>query len=210
MQDSRGKTAADTVAADAARRVVLFDFDGVLVRSDSYELFLRERFARARWRLLPALPLLPFLPLLLRSVRGKGWVARAFTRLATFGVGEARFRAHAEAFGRALARRPRAFLREGVATLRRHVAAGDRVLIVSASEETLLGAILDELGLGDIERIGTPVRAGWLGVRAAPHNYGAVKLRRLAERGIAPAWAVAYSDALSDLPLLCGAERAVL
>lgn len=210
MRDIPGETVADANADGAARRVVVFDFDGVLVRGDSYEQFLRERFARARWRLLPALPLLPLLPLLLRSARGKGWVARVFTRLATLGVGETRFRTHAEAFGRALARRPRAFLREGVATLRRHVAAGDRVLIVSASEETLLGAILEELGLGDIERIGTPVRAGWLGIRAAPHNYGATKLRSLAERGIAPTWAVAYSDSLSDLPLLRGAARAVL
>ncbi|MCE5233533.1 MAG: haloacid dehalogenase-like hydrolase [Mizugakiibacter sp.] len=205
---------ADAASAGAeradARRVVLFDFDGVLVRGDSYEMFLRERFARARWRLLPLLPLLPFVPLLLRTVRGKMWLARACTRLATLGCSEARFRAQADAFGRALARRPRAFLREGVTALRRHLAAGDRVLIVSATEETLLGAILDELGLDAVERIGTRVRAGLFGIRAVPHNYGATKLRSLAERGIVPVWAAAYSDSLADLPMLAGAERAVL
>ena len=52
-------------AAAATPRVVLFDFDGVLVRGDSFSGFLRARVRRQAWRLALLLPLLPALPLLL-------------------------------------------------------------------------------------------------------------------------------------------------
>ena len=44
-------------------RVVLFDFDGVLIHGDAFHLFMRERYARSLWR--PVLALL-CAPLLLR------------------------------------------------------------------------------------------------------------------------------------------------
>ena len=197
-------------AAQAAPRTVLFDFDGVLVRGDSFEAFLRRRFRRSRWRLLPVLPLLPLLPMVLASPRGKGLAARALFRCATLGWSEARYRREAEAFGRSLAQRPGAFLRDGVLALRRHLAAGDRVLIVSATESTLLDAMLDELKLPAVPCLCSTVRGGWLGPRVVMHNYGKAKPATLAAHGVMPPWDLAYSDALSDLPLLAGARRAVL
>ena len=44
---------ADADEAPAApARVVLFDFDGVIVREDSFQTFIRESLHGARWRLL--------------------------------------------------------------------------------------------------------------------------------------------------------------
>ena len=196
--------------APAAPRTVLFDFDGVLVRGDSFEAFLRRRFRRSRWRLLPVLPLLPLLPVILSGPRGKGLAARVLFRCATLGWSEARYRREATAFGRSLAQRPGAFLRDGVLALRRHLTAGDRVLIVSATEATLLDALFDELKMPAVPRLCSVVRGGWTGPRIALHNYGRTKPATLAAHGIAPPWDLAYSDALSDLPLLAGARRAVL
>ena len=35
---------------ETARRVVLFDFDGVLIRGDTFAMFMRDRYARVRRR----------------------------------------------------------------------------------------------------------------------------------------------------------------
>ena len=42
------------------------------------------------------------------------------------------------------------------------------------------------------------------------HNFGATKLKTLAEAGLPPRWQTCYSDSAADLPILAAAERAVL
>ncbi|MEO8673834.1 MAG: HAD-IB family phosphatase [Tahibacter sp.] len=190
--------------------VVLFDFDGVIVRKDSFESYLRVRLRRQPWRLLAVLPLLPFVPLLLATVAGKGWLARLFVRVSTCGIGEAGFRADIDAFGREFARRPGMLAEEALSRLRAHVASGERVLIVSAAAQPLLDAILDQAGVTGVEAVGSSVVVGWTGVRALFHNYGSAKLQTLASLGIEPPWAMAYSDSRSDLPILAAARHAVL
>jgi phosphatidylglycerophosphatase C len=207
-----GETAPElpAEAACAQPRVVLFDFDGVIVRGDSFETFLRESLARSRWRLLLALPVLPFVPLLLPTRAGKKFLGRVFLRVVTFGWGEAGYRRRTAAFGQAYARRPGVFLREGVVALRRHVAAGDRVVIVTGCEQSVLEAILDEVRLSGVELLASRVRGGWFGMRSQFHNFGPAKVRGLMAAGVGKPWNVAYSDSLADLPMLQGAERAVL
>ena len=48
---------------------------------------------------------------------------------------------------------------------------------------------------------------GWIARR---HNVGARKLRTLAEQGVSPPFAVAYSDSSADLAMLGAAQRVVL
>ena len=204
--------AATTVSApgaggqERARHVVLFDFDGVLVRGDAFARFVRRRLLRAWWR-LPLL--LPYLPLA-ATRRGRRAAARAAVRLAWAGVDERAYRAQADAFGRALARDARHFSRAAFAALNRHRHAGDRVIVVTGCEHTLARAILDELGLGALELVASRLAKGRLGMRTVLHNVGREKLRQLEAMGVHPPWAAAYSDSLLDLPLLGGAERAVL
>jgi phosphatidylglycerophosphatase C len=210
MDQGMGATVSSDTAADA-RRVVLFDFDGVIVRHQTLELFFRERLSGlGRWRLLLALPLLPFVPLLVGGVAGNRFLGRVFLRVTTFGRSESACRRLMDAFGRAYARRPGVFCRDAVATLRRHIDAGDRVVIVTGNDRQMVEAMLDEVNLGGYELAASQTRAGLFGMRFLSHNVHHAKVRTLDRAGIPRPWAIAYGDSLSDVPLLKAAEAARL
>lgn len=199
-----------SISADStAQRVVLFDFDGVLFRDNAFYALVRARFRRAWWRLPGLLILWPGMPLLMFP-SGRRWMRHGAVRVAWFGVSETRYRRIAECFGRELARRPGAFLREGLSTLRGHVAQGDRVIVVTACEETLVGSMLDEIGLPELETVASRVRSSMLGIRSVVRNIGVEKPRQIALRGIEAPWDVAYSDSVSDAPMLASARDPVL
>lgn len=194
----------------SARRLVLFDLDGTLVHGDAYTMFIRSRYRQAWWRGLLVLPIAPVLLAISASERGRRAAARMMVRVALLGTSEDRYREHAESFGRELARNSRLFSRLGISTLRRHMHAGDRVLIVTACEEALARAILDELGLGAIELVASRLVWATMGWRLGVYNIGAEKLRQVAQRGVSPPWDLAISDSLSDLPILVAAREAIL
>ena len=194
----------------SAARVVLFDFDGTLLHGDAFTMFIRTCYRRGWWRVLPVLPLLPLLIPISVFRRGRRAIARLLVRLALLGTSEQHYREHAETFGRQLARDSRLFSRLGVLTLRRHMHSGDRVLIVTACEETLAASILGELGLGTVELVASRLVRGRRGWRVGVHNIGAEKLRQLALRGINPPWDIAISDSLVDLPILAAAREPIL
>lgn len=205
------ETAASPDTAADTRRVVLFDFDGVVVRHQTLELFFRDRLSGlGRWRLLLALPLVPLVPLLIGSVAGNRFLGRVFLRVVTIGRRESAYRRMVDAYGRTYARRPGVFVRDAVATLRRHIEAGDRVVIVSGNDLSMVEAILDEVSLTGYELIASQTRGGVFGVHFTRHNVDGVKVRTLDCAGIPRPWAIAYSDSLSDLPMLKAAEAAKL
>ncbi len=198
-----------TAHAASAPRVVLFDFDGVLVRGDSFGAFLGARVRRQPWRVLPLLVLLPAAPLALYR-RGRRVLLRAAVHMLLLGTSLARYRALAESHARVRALRRGCFLRDAVSALRCHALRGDRVVVVTACEEHLARALLAAVRLEGVELVASRLRVGWLGVAPAVHNAGNEKLRQLAQRGFAAPYACAYSDAAADLPMLLAAERAVL
>lgn len=182
--------------------VALFDLDGVLVKGDSFALFMRHAGA-VGWRratgfagVLMAAPLVLFPGQRSRAIR-------VVVRAALLGMSTEELHRRTAAFGTALAYDPRRVLRGGLATAREHLAAGDRVIVVTASEEKLARAFLDALGLDKVELVASQARP-------TVHNRGAAKIRQLAARGVRPPWQVAYTDSLTDLPMLLGARRAVL
>lgn len=204
-----GKVRSPAVSARAdGPYTVLFDFDGVLLRGDAFGLFVRERFRRARWRVplawLLCLLLLPSLPFTRR------WVVWACVVAALTGISQARYRAMARAYAAELVRQPRRFHRQGLDCLRRHLAAGDTVWVVTGCEQSLVQGIFQELGLPEVAILASRLRAGGLGMRMAHHNVGEGKLVSLREAGVKPPWDMAYGDSVHDLPMLREARQAVL
>lgn len=201
------ETGVVTGAEAAGERIVLFDFDGVLVDGDAFELFIRARLKRAWWR--KALLWLCVPLLLLTGIFSRSLAARLCLRIAFIFVGAAGYERAATAFGRELARRPKLFFRDAVSALRQHIAAGDRVIVVTGCEERLARAILDELGLQGIAMLASELRPGWLGMRLKHHNFHKRKVAALHAQGVT-AWAVAYSDSARDIPMLRGAVEPFL
>lgn len=210
-------TSGERVAPGSARAdeagtppVVLFDFDGVLLHGDAFTLFIRERFRRAWWRLLPGIPLLPLLGVLACRRRGRLAAGRLLARIALLGVDERRYQTLVDRFAEDLVKASRRVSRMAVASLRQQLLAGARVLIVSGCEERLLCAILAELGITDMEVIASRVEWRLSGMRVVWHNVGVRKIARLASHGIEPPWDEAISDSWSDLPILAAARDPVL
>ena len=203
----KGEAPVDMAGQDPALpRVVLFDFDGVLILGDAFHLFVRHRYA-APWRKLLALLSLPWL--LLQLPFSRRLPVRTLVHVALLGLDPRRYQVAADTFAAALVRRPRQFCRDGLQALRRHQAAGDRVIVVTGCEHALVSGILQQLGLRDIEVLASQLRPGWLGMRVLRHNVGRRKVRTLAEHGLT-AWQVAYGDSMYDAPMLKLATEAVL
>lgn len=197
-------------ATVGARRVVLFDFDGVLVRGDAYTRFMRARFRSAWPRAIPLLFAAPLLGLVATTRRGRRALVHGVVHWGLRGLDERGYLARASAFGRALADDARNLQRDAFTALNRHRHAGDRVVVVTGCEHALARAILDRLGLHDVELVASRLAHGAHGPRIACRNVGREKLRQLAAFGIEPGWDVAYSDSLVDLPMLGAATEAVL
>lgn len=191
----------------AGQRVVVFDFDGVLVRGDTFGMFMRDRYAHDGWRKALALLATPWLVLVVVFSRKRA--LRALVHVGLLGIDGARYRTLAGEFAIAMVHRPRRFFRDGLRTLRRHQSAGDRIVVVTGCEEALARAVLAGLGLGGIEVLGSRLREGPLGMRSAWHNVGRHKVESLAQHGI-HSWRVAYSDSGHDLPMLAGAVEPVM
>lgn len=189
---------------------VLFDFDGVLFKGDAFATFLRSHCRRQWWRVVLASPLLlaatPFV--LMRWTRRRAMTF--LVHLALLGVSPSRYRCLAQNFGDALARDARRFSRAALDALNTHRHAGARVIVVTGCEEVLARAILDGLGLAEIELVASQFEAGRLGPRVKVHNVGFQKAHQLRLRGVHAPWDVAYGDSFADLDMLAGAREAVL
>lgn len=208
--DTRVEEAASEFAAGQGSRVVLFDFDGVLMQGDAFSRFVRSRLLGSWWRLLLALLAIPLLlPFYaIRSLRLP--ILGIFIRVSLLGIGPDRYEALTRDFAREIVGLPRVFIRDGISTMRRHIVDGDRVVIVTGCEERLVRAIFEAIGLPDLEIIASRLRAGRLGMRKQVHNIGSVKPRQIALHGIVEPWDLAYSDSARDIPMLKRAREAVL
>ncbi len=199
-----------TAAPETGVAVVLFDFDGVVVRGDAFGLFIRAQLRRSWWRGAAMLAMLPVaLPMLATAgLRPRG--LRLLVRLGLLGWKAARFRERVGEFGRELAHQPGVMTHAALDSVRDHLRDGARVVVVTACEETLVRAVLTEFDLAGVELIASRVGTGRLGLRATLHNYGTEKARQLASHGLSPPWEAVYSDSLTDLPMLLGARRSLL
>lgn len=192
-------------------RVVLFDFDGTLIRGDCVTGLLRRLLLTSPWRRVLALLALP-LVLGFMHWRTARMPATFYLWLATVGRSEAEFQQACAAFVADFTRdRQRRLIQVAMQRLHAHLAAGDRVYIVTAANESLAKAIWAAIEGPPVQAIiGSRVRRGLGGWLWALHCYGPRKLAALAQAGVLPPFAVAYSDSRKDLPMLRAARQPVL
>jgi len=191
--------------------LAVFDLDGTLLDGDSTALWLWERFRRSPPRLALALLAAPLAVPMVAAPRTRRAGASILLWIATVGLCPTGLRAacadFAERFhARALPLQWRAL---GLAALDDHLAAGDRVVIVTAAPAILAEALVAALHR-PIVVLGTslkPQAGGWV---ADVHCRNQRKCQALAEAGHGARWAYAYTDSLDDLPLLRGADRPVI
>lgn len=190
---------------------VVFDLDGTLLAGDSTETWLRTLLVSAWWRLLPALLILPLALALIKFSRLRRHGASILLWIATVGYDEVSLMAKATEFAESF-RRERTRLRwrqDGIDVLQQHLAAGHRVIVVTAAPACLAERLLmpwaDRLCVigSSLSRIA----GGWVGGR---HCRGLEKCRFLAERGFGNRWSYAYSDSDDDAPILAAADNAFI
>jgi HAD superfamily hydrolase (TIGR01490 family) len=182
-------------------KLAVFDFDGTVLRGNTWHLFfagqLREHRLRAPW-LLTAL-----------AIRRTRLVSAEWLQNQALAPWRGQSRQSVEAAAEAFYReqlRPR--LREAALTeIARHRAQGDEVVVVSAAWDVLLAPFAAEFGL--VQWAGTPVAftgdrcAGRLTTPLLRGEAKAAWLRRtFAGEAVDWAGSHAYGDEAADLPML--------
>lgn len=189
-------------------KLVLFDFDGVLVRGDSFASWLRNQLMSNPVRRIAAYLVAPLGLLLMAFPATMSIGVRLFLRVAVFAADAARLRGSIEHHAHLLAADPKRWIGDGLAALREHLAAGDRVVVVSGSEQTMVRMMLNDVGIANVEIVASQLAFGGSRVKVIRHCHGNGKVQALQQVGIDHISAVAYSDSPSDLPLLAGADAA--
>jgi len=136
------------VASQAPRRLALFDLDGTLTRHDTFLPFMLGLLLRqpARWLRLP-LVLAPVLRYLTKRLDRGGFKGAVLHAL--FG-GFPRVRMDAWASGFAATAVPGRLFSEAHQTFKGHLAAGDYVVVLSASPDLYVPLIARHLGAHEV------------------------------------------------------------
>jgi phosphatidylglycerophosphatase C len=200
-----------TSTAAEHRSVAVFDLDGTLTWRDTLLLFLMSFVRRHPWRVL-GLWRLPFALLSFAARHDRGLFKSRVIRMVMGGASRIDVDNCAEAFANSL--QPRRRLRAAaLAALEAHRAAGDHLVLLSASPDLYVPRIGRALGF---ERtLCTEIE--WRGNRLV----GALKTanRRGAEKARCLSWLrtqypglpiIAYGNSASDLDHLRQADRALL
>lgn len=189
-----------------ARPLVVFDLDGVIARTDTMAYLLRRQlFSQPGRAVAGAVPAALWF-LLHRYPRARPRLSRALGRAALSGLSAEQYARLARRAGELLGSDPARRIPDGVSAIRRHLDAGDEVVITTGTESTLARAFLDSLGLSGVELVATDIRFDHFVVRYENHNLGSGKVRGFASRQID----LFYTDSDLDLPIAKLSRRTVL
>jgi phosphatidylglycerophosphatase C len=185
---------------------VVFDFDGTLVRRDSFlDFSLRYCLARPL-RLVFAAALLP----VAACFRLRSLAAAASVLLwgMTLGVSGRRFHAELGRYARDVL--PRLVNPVVFAELERHLREGQSVVVATGTLPVFVRTLFRSRGLPVIQVAGTRLRRRFGGFVAETHCIGRTKLRELERRFAVTAWSTVYTDSYADRALMRGAGEVVL
>lgn len=180
-------------------RVAVFDLDGTITYRDTLVPFLLHVLRRRPLRVLRLWPL-PWALARYAVFRDRGVLKESLIRYVLGGLDRREIAAHVERFLDDLW--PRGLRPGALETIERHRAAGDHLVLLSASPDLYVPRIGARLGFADV--VCTHVQ--WDGDRlhgylATPNRHGPEKRRCVEElRGLHPgATFSAYGNAASDL-----------
>jgi phosphatidylglycerophosphatase C len=186
--------------------VVIFDFDGTLVRTDSFLDFSTRYCAARPGRLLMVGAMLPLA--MLGALHSRETAGSMLLWAMTVGCPTRRF-------AMALARYARQALldhaNEAVfAELTRHLERGDRVIIATGTMPIIVRGLLRARRLERVPVVGSRLRRRWGGLVAETHCTGKTKVTELRRRLGIVEWSSVYTDSYADRGLLIGASDVTL
>jgi phosphatidylglycerophosphatase C len=185
---------------------VLFDMDGTLVQGDSGSQLIHHLIARRRWRRALAMLSIPIgFPLMAWSATRRYGVS-VFFWIASVGMSEHELAGAVTDFMRT--HQPKR-IEPVIEALQAALDLGEEVVIATGAFQMLAEQLIAQLQLrGQPRIIGSTIRPFAGGFVSRIQANGPAKLRRLAECGVVPPFARAWSDSNSDLPMLIAATEA--
>jgi phosphatidylglycerophosphatase C len=95
--------------------------------------------------------------------------------------------------------------KEGLATMHRHLANNDRVIVVTAAPQWLAAGLL--ASWTEVRVLGSTLTRRWNGWIVENHCFGQEKCRALQDCGYGSTWDFVYTDSIDDAPLLAAATQ---
>ena len=185
---------------------MVFDLDGVIARTDTMAFLLqRQLLSHPTRAIVGALPAVAWF-VLHRHPRVRVRLSRALGRAALSGLTADEYRELAIAVGSELGQNPARQIPTGVASVRRHLRAGDEVVVTTGTEHLLARAFLDAVGLSEVRLIASSLRFDRRVVHYETHNLGRNKVHGFTDRDID----LFYTDSDLDLPVAQLSRHTVL
>lgn len=196
-RDLRTVETVDSPASPGSH-VVVFDFDGTLVRRDSFFDFSLRYCLRRPERLLLVITLLPVA--LLASLSSTGAGGSVLLWAMTVGSSTRCFALALRSYARQTLpgyANPAIF-----AELARHLREGSRVVIATGTMPIVVRTLLGTRQVERLPIVGSRLRRRFGGLVAETHCIGRVKVRELERRHGIVAWHSVYTDSFADRALL--------
>jgi phosphatidylglycerophosphatase C len=194
------------MTAGTTAPLVVFDLDGVIARTDTMAFMLQRQLVSHPLRAVAGAVPAALWFLLHRYPSARPRLSRALGRAALSGLSASKYAQLAREVGALIGADPARRIPDGLSAIRRHLAAGDEVVITTGTEFTLARAFLDSLDLTGVELVATDIRFDHFIVRYENHNLGSGKVSGFSSREID----LFYTDSDLDLALAKLSRHTVL
>jgi len=194
-------------AATGAPRTAVFDLDGTLLAGDSTAAWLRTLLFSSWLRCIAAAIALPVCLLLIWIPSSRNVGASILLWIATVGQDQDAITDSIQVCAKRVTQGDGAlrWRGDGLATMHRHLAADDRVIVVTAAPEWLAARLL--ASWTEVRVIGSTLTRRWSGWVIEYHCFGKEKCRALQQKGYGSEWDFVYTDSYDDAPLLAAATE---